>query len=481
MMQNTISRDTDNNCHKIPMNISHSSNKIRRTNRFSASMNFLLALTVVASISSTAGFVIPATLKLNRGSTLYFPPNGSDQTSEKILNNFINQDRRCTQCQMVVTDVETILGGSTFGRDGFSSRDSVYSQFPLNAADRQRKKNGRTRMTSSNARQKAAAKTLKLVEPKLKASDPKAQRRKTSRTLKSKRSTTPTIDANKKYQQISALTPFTPSTNPPLAHTIKSTVKTPTKKTVVNTESIINKGDDGEKSKATTALLTTTEKTTDAKKNTKSRSSTMPGLAYKNTMRIKAYEDGMDIAEKRSGRKIRAHKSVSKNKDSKRKLHSEQMYGSSVSVPDSLIQFVDEIHQESRITPQEEIELGSKTQEAIRLLNLHENLADKLNRLPTDAEYCAAAGKINIESLRQTIEEGNEAKNRLVTSNLRMVQRVVNLYLRNGLGSEYNAGDLMQDGTVVSYFTTLKVKIFSEKYNLTIQYLFHSLTNRLRL
>jgi len=29
-----------------------------------------------------------------------------------------------------------------------------------------------------------------------------------------------------------------------------------------------------------------------------------------------------------------------------------------------------------------------------------------------------------------------------------MVQRVVNLYLRNGLGSEYNAGDLMQDGTI---------------------------------
>jgi hypothetical protein len=52
--------------------------------------------------------------------------------------------------------------------------------------------------------------------------------------------------------------------------------------------------------------------------------------------------------------------------------------------------------------------------------------------------------------LNAAVEEGREAKHRLVTSNLRMVQGVVNLYIRNGLGSQYNAGDLMQDGTAVS-------------------------------
>jgi hypothetical protein len=31
-----------------------------------------------------------------------------------------------------------------------------------------------------------------------------------------------------------------------------------------------------------------------------------------------------------------------------------------------------------------------------------------------------------------------------------MVQGVVNLYIRNGLGSQYNAGDLMQEGITVS-------------------------------
>ena len=59
---------------------------------------------------------------------------------------------------------------------------------------------------------------------------------------------------------------------------------------------------------------------------------------------------------------------------------------------------------------------------------------------------------MNIVALKEALEDGMAAKNQLVASNLRMVQRVVNLYIRNGLGSEYNAGDLMQDGTMVSFY-----------------------------
>ena len=109
------------------------------------------------------------------------------------------------------------------------------------------------------------------------------------------------------------------------------------------------------------------------------------------------------------------------------------------------------ITQESRITPTEEIELGTKTQEAIHLQQLYEKLSKNLDREPTDDEWCAAAGKINMDALKEAIEDGMEAKNQLVTSNLRMVQGVVNLYIRNGLGSQYNAGDLMQEGTIVSW------------------------------
>ena len=49
------------------------------------------------------------------------------------------------------------------------------------------------------------------------------------------------------------------------------------------------------------------------------------------------------------------------------------------------------------------------------------------------------------------IEEGVAAKDKLVASNLRMVQRVVNVYIKNGLKGEYNSGDMMQEGIIVSF------------------------------
>ena len=182
----------------------------------------------------------------------------------------------------------------------------------------------------------------------------------------------------------------------------------------------------------------------------KSKSSTMPGF-------IK--DEGLDdhittrslklIASKRKVSRIVRSK---KAKLKRRQVNSEAMYRKSATVPDSLLDYAQEIHAVSRVTPKEEIELGTRTQEAMRLQRMYDELQAKYGRDPTDDEWCAAAGKINVEALRDALNDGIEAKNQLVASNLRMVQRVVNLYIRNGLGSEYNAGDLMQDGTMVSSF-----------------------------
>ncbi len=98
-------------------------------------------------------------------------------------------------------------------------------------------------------------------------------------------------------------------------------------------------------------------------------------------------------------------------------------------------------------------------------------------REPSDDEWCAAAGKINMEALQNAIEEGIQAKNQLVTSNLRMVQGVVNLYIRNGLGSQYNAGDLMQEGTVVSFLYSLFLVMTRVIQNVHIIPLFLHLLN----
>lgn len=179
-----------------------------------------------------------------------------------------------------------------------------------------------------------------------------------------------------------------------------------------------------------------------------SRSSTMPGFIERgSTDRQRAYEDGIKLAEQRTGKKF---VETDEAKKKRRKVNGESMYKSSASVPDSLVQFANEIHDVERITPKEEIELGEKTQEAIRLQKVFDGLEMQLAREPTDEEWCAAAGKINMEALSQAIEEGLEAKNKLVTSNLRMVQGVVNVYIRNGLRGHYNAADLMQEGIMVS-------------------------------
>ena len=174
------------------------------------------------------------------------------------------------------------------------------------------------------------------------------------------------------------------------------------------------------------------------------RSSTMPGFAAESG-RQRAYRDGLRLAEKQTGRKI---VESAKSQRRRRKENGEYMYRTSASVPDSMLQFAEEIHQEDRITRTEEIELGMKTQEAIRLQLLYNSLQETLDREPTDQEWCAAAGKINMEAVRQAIEEGLEAKNKLVTSNLRLVQSVVNTYIRNGLSAKYNVGDMMQDGII---------------------------------
>ena len=188
-------------------------------------------------------------------------------------------------------------------------------------------------------------------------------------------------------------------------------------------------------------------------KSMRSRSSTMPGFIKDSDLDEQIANLGLRRLPPTSlsQRKLTTRR-MTRSKSAKlhrRQANSESLYKKSASVPDSLLTYAHEFHSIHRVTPTQEKELGSKTQEAIRLQRLHTALQNKYGRHPTDDEWCAAAGKINVLALKEAIDDGLQAKNQLVASNLRMVQRVVNLYIRNGLGSEYNAGDLMQDGTMV--------------------------------
>lgn len=192
-------------------------------------------------------------------------------------------------------------------------------------------------------------------------------------------------------------------------------------------------------------IVTSNGLNSSASKKTKiSRSSTMPGFSTESD-RQRAHKAGLRLIEERTGKRF---EETTEAKRRRRKESGEAMYKSCASVPDSMVMFAEEIHQEDMISRAEEIELGEKTQEAIRLQSLYDNLEVQLGREPTDEEWCAAAGRINMEAIGQVIEEGLEAKNKLVTSNLRMVQSVVNTYIRNGLSAQYNAADMMQEGIV---------------------------------
>jgi len=204
----------------------------------------------------------------------------------------------------------------------------------------------------------------------------------------------------------------------------------------------------GERKKPTNekqAVLVTKRKT---KKSSSNKSSTMPGFIKDDDLDAHiARSQPSSLPQHRTRARVTV-RSKSAARLRRRAANSESMYKKSAAVPDSLLDYAKEIHAVERVTPKEEKELGTKTQEAIRLQSLHDELQLKYGRDPTEDEWCAAAGKVNMVSLQEALEDGMRAKNQLVASNLRMVQRVVNLYIRNGLGSEYNAGDLMQDGTM---------------------------------
>ena len=228
--------------------------------------------------------------------------------------------------------------------------------------------------------------------------------------------------------------------------------ETPFSKTIVS--EFISKYEEAEPSTIRTKSTSSKSLTPDGrtkKEKQRSKSSTMPGFIKDEELdRHISNLELSRIPSSPGSRKLTRMVRSKKAKLKRRQVNSDSMYRKSASVPDSMIDYSREIHSIERVTPKEEKELGTKTQEAIRLQQLHDDLQNKYGRTPTDDEWAAAAGKMNVLAIQEAIEDGMAAKNQLVASNLRMVQRVVNLYIRNGLGSEYDAGDLMQDGTMVS-------------------------------
>ena len=248
----------------------------------------------------------------------------------------------------------------------------------------------------------------------------------------------PEIDSEILYEGI---TRAAPTPLQPEASVIKRTVSTSSSSSMANEFGVPTNN----------KKPTTIKRIIKNRKKSKNQSSTMPGFIKDEG--LDKHITNLDMARlpnTQESRKLIRKVNTKRAKIKRRQTNSEMLYKKSASVPDSMLDYAREIHSVERVTPKEEKELGTKTQEAIRIQQLHDELQNKYGREPTDDEWAAAAGKMNVVALKEALEDGMAAKNQLVASNLRMVQRVVNLYIRNGLGSEYNAGDLMQDGTMVS-------------------------------
>lgn len=93
--------------------------------------------------------------------------------------------------------------------------------------------------------------------------------------------------------------------------------------------------------------------------------------------------------------------------------------------------------------PEEEINLAHQIDELSALEKIRENLEKKLQRSPNETEW-ATAVKMSIPELRDRLQQGREAKNKMVTANLRLVTSIAKRYQNRGLDFQ----DLIQEGSL---------------------------------
>jgi len=102
-----------------------------------------------------------------------------------------------------------------------------------------------------------------------------------------------------------------------------------------------------------------------------------------------------------------------------------------------------QINQVPRLRAEEEIHLAHQIDELLALQQTYKKLEEKLKRSPNEIEW-ATAVKMTRWELRDRLEKGRRAKNKMVTANLRLVTSIAKRYQNRGLDFQ----DLIQEGSI---------------------------------
>jgi RNA polymerase nonessential primary-like sigma factor len=94
--------------------------------------------------------------------------------------------------------------------------------------------------------------------------------------------------------------------------------------------------------------------------------------------------------------------------------------------------YLKEIGRYPLLTPEQEITNARLVQQMMAIEEQRSNLTQQLNRQPTDLELATSLGQ-NEAELQSVIQQGQKAKQKMVTANLRLVVSVAKKYQNHNL------------------------------------------------